>query len=238
MGKKILIAVPCMDQVPAPFMQSIAMIQKGDNSCAIAVQMGSLVYTSRNDLGRKAIEDEYDYVMWFDSDMVFRQDTLLRMLQVMDDNNIDFLTGLYFRRQPPFTPTIFDQLDVEGEWEYTVDEETGEETKHFTTSGTVTHHNIDKVPDGLCKIAGCGFGCVLVKTDVLFDVQAAFGTMFNPFLGIGEDLAFCWRARHLGYDIWLDPSIECGHVGYSVINRSFFNAYSNAQKQKEDAENV
>lgn len=86
--------------------------------------------------------------------------------------------------------------------------------------------------------AGCGFGCVLVKTDVLFEVQAAFGTMFNPFLGIGEDLAFCWRARHLGYDIWLDPSIECGHVGYSVINRSFFNAYSNAQKQKEDAENV
>lgn len=220
MSRKILIAVPCMDQVPAPFMQSIAMIRKGDNECAIACQMGSLVYTSRNELGAKAIKDEYDYVMWFDSDMVFQQDTMLKMLKIMDENDIDFLTGLYFRRQPPFTPVIFDRLEVLGEGE------------------CVDHHNYETVPEGLTEVAGCGFGCVLVKTDVLFEVQAAFGTMFNPFLSIGEDLAFCWRARHLGYDIWLDPSIECGHVGYSVINRSFFNAYSNAQKQKEGAENV
>ena len=54
---KILIAIPCMDQVPAPFAQSLAMIRKGENSCAVAFQMGSLIYTSRNNLAKKAIED-------------------------------------------------------------------------------------------------------------------------------------------------------------------------------------
>lgn len=212
---KILIAVPCMDQVPAPFMQAISMIQKGDNKCAIAVQMGSLVYTSRNDLTRKALEDEYDYVMWFDSDMVFQQDTMLRMLKVMEENDIDFLTGLYFRRVAPFTPVLFDKLEV------------------IDDGATIEHHNFDYIPEGLTEVAGCGFGCVLIKTDVLFDVVAAYNAAFTPFSGFGEDLAFCWRARSLGYKIMCDPSIECGHVGYSVINRSFYQAYSNAQKQKE-----
>lgn len=220
MSKRILIAVPCMDQVPAPFMQSISMIRKGDNECAIACQMGSLVYTSRNELGAKAIKDEYDYVMWFDSDMVFHQDTMLKMLKVMDDNDIDFLSGLYFRRQPPFTPVIFDRLEL------------------LEDGSGVDHHNCESVPEGLTEVAGCGFGCVLVKTDVLFDVQAKYGGMFTPFASMGEDLAFCWRARSLGYKIYCDPSIECGHVGYSVINRAFYNVYSKTQKKKEDAENV
>lgn len=218
--KRILIAVPCMDQVPAPFMQSISMIRKGDNKCAIAVQMGSLVYTSRNDLAKKAIQDEFDYVMWFDSDMVFPQDTLLRMIDVMDSNGLDFLTGLYFRRQAPFTPVIFDKLEVA---------EDGLSTDH---------HNMETVPEGLTEVAGCGFGCVLVKTDVLFDVTSTYGAPFTPFSGMGEDLSFCWRARSLGYKIVCDPSIECGHVGYSVINRSFYQAYQNAQKAKKEGTDV
>lgn len=218
--RKILIAVPCMDQVPAPFMQSIAMLRKGKNECAIAVQSGSLIYTSRNELAKKAIQNESDYVMWLDSDMVFPPDTMIRMLEIMDENDIDFLTGLYFRRQPPFTPVIFDQLEV-----------------HEDGQG-VDHHNFETIPEERIKVAGCGFGCVLMKTDVLFDVASKYGGMFSPFAGMGEDLAFCWRARSLGYDIWCDPKIECGHVGYSVINRSFFGAYSNAHKQKEDAESV
>lgn len=216
--KKILIAVPCMDQVPAPFCQAISMIRKGENECAIAFQMGSLVYTSRNNLGRKAIEDEYDYIFWLDSDMVFRQDILLKMIEVLDANNLDFLTGLYFRRVAPFTPVLYEELEVKEDGE-------GCDWKEF-----------EEIPDQLFEVAGCGFGCALMKTDVAFEVQAAFGTMFNPFLGMGEDLAFCWRARQLGYKIYCDPTMECGHVGYSVVNRKFYQSFRNAQNKKEEAD--
>ena len=218
--KKILIAIPCMDQVPAPFAQSLAMIRKGENHCAVAFQMGSLIYTSRNNLAKKAIEDDYDFVFWLDSDMVFQQDTLLRMLDVLEKNNLDFLTGLYFRRVAPFSPVLFSKLEI------------------FDNGNGCDWEEPEEVPAELTEVAGCGFGCVLMKTDVIFDVATRYGAnMFNPFSGLGEDLAFCWRARDCGYKIYCDPSIACGHVGYSVVTHNFYVSYRDAH-QKEELEDV
>lgn len=211
---KILIAIPCMDQVPAPFAQSLAMIQKTEDNVACAFQMGSLIYTSRNNLALQAMKTEFDYMLWLDSDMVFQQDLLIRMKQTMDEKGLDFLTGLYFRRVPPFTPVLFDQLDI-------------------AEDGSCTWTDWKDVPEGLFKIGGCGFGCVLIKTDVLFDVQAKFGEMFNPIANMGEDLSFCWRARQCGYDIWCDPSLVCGHVGYTVINEKFYESYRSVHPEME-----
>ena len=41
---KTLIAVPCMDQVPAPFCQSLAQLQK-EGECVLAMKSGALIYT-------------------------------------------------------------------------------------------------------------------------------------------------------------------------------------------------
>ncbi len=49
--------------------------------------------------------------------------------------------------------------------------------------------------------------------------------MFAPIANNGEDIAFCWRARECGYKIYCDPSVECGHVGYSVVDGQFFKAF-------------
>ena len=205
---KILIAVPCMDQVPAPFCQSLAQIQK-TGECVLAMKSGSLIYTSRNDLATQAIQIDADYVMWFDSDMVFKPDTMVRMLDTMQKNDIDILTGLYFRRVPPYSPVLFDKLEMRGEaclW------------SEFKT-----------IPEGLFEVGGCGFGCVLMKTDVFFDVQSRFGNMFAPIANTGEDLAFCWRARNCGYKIVCDPSVICGHVGYSVVDDQFYKVFGAAK---------
>lgn len=211
---KIMIAVPCMDQVPAPFAQSLAMIRKPDDDVACSFQMGSLIYTSRNNLALQAMKTEFDYMLWLDSDMVFQQDLLIRMKQTMDEKGLDFLTGLYFRRVPPFTPVLFDQLDID-------------------ENGICTWTDWKDVPEGMFKIGGCGFGCVLIKTDVLFNVQAKFGELFNPIANMGEDLSFCWRARQCGYDIWCDPSLVCGHVGYTVINDKFYESYRSVHPEME-----
>lgn len=211
---KIMIAVPCMDQVPAPFAQSLAMIRKPDDDVACSFQMGSLIYTSRNNLALQAMKAEFDYMLWLDSDMVFQQDLLVKMKQVMDEKDLDFVTGLYFRRVPPFTPVLFDQLDID-------------------ENGICTWTDWKDVPEGMFKIGGCGFGCVLIKTDVLFDVQAKFGEMFSPIANMGEDLSFCWRARQCGYDIWCDPSLVCGHVGYTIINDKFYQSYRSVHPEKE-----
>lgn len=213
---KILIAVPCMDQVPAPFCQSLAMLKKvGD--CVLAMQMGSLIYTSRNNLASKAIQSEADYVFWLDSDMAFEPDTLIRMMDVLQKNDLDILTGLYFRRVKPYTPVLFDKLEKrEGE-------------ENFDWSEFLD------IPDHLFEVGGCGFGCVMMKTDPFLDVQSKFGNMFGPIGNTGEDLAFCWRARQCGFKIWCDPTIICGHVGYMISDERFYESFKRQLLAEQDA---
>ena len=205
---RTLIAVPCMDQVPAPFAQSLTMLQK-TGECMLSMQIGSLIYTSRNNLAQMAIQMDVDYVFWLDSDMVFEPDTLIRMMDTLQKNDYDILTGLYFRRVPPYTPVLFDKLDI-----------------HRNICSWTEFHEIPEEP---FEIGGCGFGCVLMKADVFYDVQAKHGNMFAPLGNNGEDIAFCWRARDCGFKIYCDPSVICGHVGYSVVDDQFFKAF--CQKQ-------
>lgn len=202
---KILIAVPCMDQVPAPFCNSLALLQKAGD-CTLMMKSGSLIYTSRNALATAAIHTEADLVFWLDSDMVFQPDTLVRMVKTLQERNLDMLTGLYFRRVPPYSPVLFDQMDIDGV------------KAKFT--------EFQAIPDELFEVGACGFGCVLMKTDVFFDVQSKYGNMFAPIGNNGEDVAFCWRARQCGYKIFCDPSVICGHVGYSVVDDQFFKVFS------------
>lgn len=195
---KTLIAIPCMDQVPALFAQSLACLRMV-GECQIAFQMGSLVYTSRNELAKFAIKNEFDYVFWLDSDMVFDDDILERMMKTMQDNDLDFLTGLYFRRTMPYTPVLFNELTLKTVgWKFS---------------------DFEELPEhGLFEVGGCGFGCVLMSTDVLISVQSKHRQMFNPLNNGGEDVSFCWLARDCGYKIMCDPEITPGHVGYAVMN--------------------
>ena len=203
---KILIAVPCMDQVPAQFAQSLAALDKV-GECGIAFQISSLIYTSRNKLAMLAVQKACDYVLWLDSDMVFPRDTLKRLLE--DKDKGDIVTGMYFRRVEPYHPCLFSKLEI--------DENGG------------ALEDLKEIPNEIFEVEGCGFGCVLTPVNVLVDVISKFGDMFSPYNAVGEDLSFCWRARQCGYKIVCDPSIPLGHVGHYVVDRGFYEAYAKAK---------
>lgn len=212
--KKILIAVPCMNQVPAEFAYSLANMQKVDQ-CATLFKIGTLVYVARDELAKASLASGADFIFWLDSDMEFKPDVLKRMIQTYDENDVDILSGLYFRRVEPYTPTLFEYLDLD-------DENLG--WKEFT-----------HIPAEPFEVAGCGFGCVLMKTEIFPEVQNEFGAMFTPLKGMGEDLAFCWRARKLGYKIMCDPRIALGHIGYNIVTKDFFlNYQERSNNEKND----
>lgn len=201
---KTLIAIPCMDQVPALFAQSLATMRMV-GECQIAFQIGSLIYTSRDDLARYAMKEGFDYVLWLDSDMVFPEDFHERMFKTLTENNLDILSGIYYKRKPPYSPVIFDKMQLKGKiWDYSW---------------------LEDVPDSLFEVGACGFGCVLLKTEVLMSVQLKHGYLFHPMQNGGEDVAFCVRARDCGYKIMCDPSIVCGHVGNVVITDTLYKQY-------------
>lgn len=201
MDKKILIAIPCMDLVQASFAQSLASLNKV-GQCAVAFNACSLIYDSRNKLAAKAMKDEFDYVLWLDSDMVFSPDILEKL--IADDK--DMVSGLYFRRTSPYTPVIFKDSELK--------------------DGRLVWSDYTDYPKGeLFKVAGAGFGCVLMKTDMIFDMIGKYGDWFTPLYSSGEDLSFCYRARELGYEIWCDSRIKCGHMSHQMITEDFYEAF-------------
>lgn len=199
---KTLIAVPCMDQVAAPFAQNLAAMQK-DGECYVSFIIGSLIYESRNNFCKQALATKADYVLWLDSDMVFPGDIMPRMHKHMEEGK-DIVTGLYFRRRAPFTPVLFKELG-------------------HTEDGLGTHENYDDYPkDSVFEVAGCGFGCVMLRTEILTAIGLNSRDWFAPAYGFGEDLSFCLRARELGYKIWCDSSIKCGHIGQLVVDEAVY----------------
>lgn len=205
--KKILIAIPCMDMVSARFAQSLSTLKKTEH-CVVSFLINSLIYDSRNKLAAYAVEEEFDYILWLDSDMVFPPNTLERMMKTLDEHpEIDILNALYFRRGAPFTPVAFDVLDI-------------------NDKGECNFVDMTEVPEGLKEIAGCGFGCVLMRTDCLIDLAAKYGsnTWFTPIGNTGEDCAFCIRARNEGYKIFCDPTIPIGHMAYAPVSGSVYEA--------------
>lgn len=202
---KTLIAVPCMDQVAAPFAQALASLNK-EGECSVAFHIGSLIYDSRNNIAKQALQMGADYVMWFDSDMTFPADTLQRMLQHMREGK-EIVSGLYFRRVSPFTPVAFREIII------------------GDTPESCSWKDFNDYPKGkIFEAAGIGFGCAMTKTEVLLDVAMNYQTMFTPLMGFGEDLSFCHRAAQLGHKIWIDPTIKCGHIGHMTVTEAVFEA--------------
>lgn len=194
---KTIIAVPCMDSVASGFAQSLACLNK-IGECNVRFQVGSLIYHSRNQLAREAISGGFDYVLWLDSDLIFNPDIMERMMADLERPEVDIVTGIYYRRVAPYSPTIF----KEGEKQI----ETYEDYPH----------------DDLFEIAACGFGCVMFKTGILADIVMQQGNWFEPMNGAGEDIAFCTRARLSGLKIFADPKIQLGHLGHIYITEQFF----------------
>lgn len=193
---RILIAIPSMDTVSVHFCRSLVCLNKLE-ACSVSFVINSLIYSSRNELARQAIEGGYEYVLWLDSDMVFDPDTLCRLMLDLEDGR-DIVSGIYFRRVRPFAPVLFSRLEIEGK--------------------TCWSEGVETYPDELFEIAGCGFGCVLMRTAVLREIYETDGPIwFSPIGNVGEDCAFCIRARAHGHRIWCDPAVKCGHVGHNII---------------------
>lgn len=204
---RTLIAIPCLDMIDVRFAESLSRLEPV-GEVDIAFQPSSLIYHSRNNLALKAIEGRYDYVLWLDSDIVFEPDLLQRMFESI--GNDYFLTALYFSRRSPYKPSIWKKVELKKK----------DETKEIQP---YAEDYLDFPDNSRFEIEGCGFGCCLMKCDLLSIIYASQGLPFSPILGLGEDLTFCWKAgTACGIDLFCDSSISVGHVAQTIICKESF----------------
>lgn len=194
---KTLIAVPCMDTVYTDFMRSLLLL-KPVGEVSYGIVSGTLIYDARNIITEKAINGDYDQILWLDSDMTFAPDILEVLSEDIADNK-GFVSGLYFSRRRPVRPTIFQECCLL----------TLEDGQKLPT--TAHYHNYPK--NSVFEIKACGFGCVLMTREFLQTVTEKFGKYpFSPAVGFGEDLSFCMRAQQAGLTMYCDSRVKLGHI--------------------------
>lgn len=190
---KTLIAVPTLDSMFSLTAQCIANIRLvGD--CETKFAIGYPVDTARNLLAEYALKNDFERILWIDSDMTFAPDIMERLSKDLDDG-WDIVSGLYFKRTYPTEPVIYK----------TVTDEPSAEPY------------IDYPLDSVFPVAGCGFGGVMMKTEILADLKEP---PFKMFDGISEDLSFCLRMK--GKKMACDSKVKLGHIGRLVYTEYLY----------------
>ena len=133
---------------------------------------------------------KFDYLFAVDSDISFPQDTLQRLL----DDDKDIVSGLYIQRIP------------------------GTHHLELYKNGRLVYSDIKDL--GLFEIDSCGFGCVLIKSEVLRNIKYpyfVYKSAINHEETLSEDTYFCIKAREAGFSVWADTKILCSHHGNTVF---------------------
>ena len=187
---KLLIGVPCFDQMPVDFVRCLIKLMDRLKKDGIEYEpffaSGSLVYIAREKIVEKAVKDNFTHVLWIDSDEVFDDDIVEKLTRV----SAPIVCALMRGRHPPYNYNICDTI----------------------------HHIVDIVPKFVFEIFMCGFGCVLTEVEALKAVaKANGGRCFTPSNRLGEDFQFCERAQNLGIKIYCQPAAKVGHIGKVVV---------------------
>lgn len=193
---KVLIAVPALDTMPTQTAYCM-LTMKRDCPSRFSFIVRASCHDARNLLAREAIDSGVDRVLWIDSDMVFGDDLMLRLGEDLD-KGYDMVGGIYFRRELPTSPLVYNYIDGE--------------------TGKVEVWK-DYPRDQLFQCAGFGFGAVMMTTELLKRVG---DYAFTPFNHLSEDLSFCARALDAGARIACDSRVKVGHVGQMVIGEQLY----------------
>ena len=193
---KVLIAVPALDTMPVQTAYSMLSLKR-DCPSRFSFIVRASCHDARNLLAREAIESGADRVLWIDSDMVFDEDLMIRLGEDLDQG-WDMVCGIYFKRELPVTPVIYSDIDA-------------------AEGRTRVYMNYPK--DAMFAINGCGFGAVMMTTELLKRVG---DYPFTPLPHLSEDLSFCRRATDAGARIACDSRIKVGHVGVIAYGEAMY----------------
>lgn len=204
--KRILVCMPTRGSVEAATFKSLWDMQiPQDVHLNLEIVSGYDVSTGRNVLVDKAINGQYDYTLWIDSDVIVPQNLLARLYEHACTGN-DIVTGYYCKK------TDADKI-MEIFCATPADE-----------NAQVNMREADKpAVSGLYPVNGAGFGCILVKTDVFrklieaYPDHRVFEYVSNKQEICSEDLFFFRHTKEQGYQLMVDTSLRCGHIGQKIF---------------------
>lgn len=215
----VMMGIPLKDSMPKQTAFSVArtMYEAGKIGLDLKFAIGS---ASNNDRSRDIVLDGFlssnqDRLFWIDSDMVWKPEDFFKL--VAYSTLVDIVLASYPAKTEDPAP-------------FFVDMDSPAETNEL----------------GLLKIKGAGLGfCCMSRKSVqaiadmspeVYDqsIGRKRKKVFRHDIHEGndrtEDFAFFADAMECGFDIWLDPHIELGHIGQREWRGKFSDA-SNIEYQ-------
>lgn len=206
---KVLIGMPNIGGIPPKVASCLFKLAKRINADSVAFLDCSLIYDARNDFALEAINGGYDELLFIDSDIIFPDDCYEK-LKALD---ADIATGIYYGRRGNHNPIIYKEITPL---------RLTEDGKDFIPAESKP---FDEIPEGTFEVKGCGMGMCLIKTKALDEIcEVSHNAPFEPYMGLGEDLAFCYRAAQSGFKIKANSYIQLGHIGERVYTKEDYKA--------------
>jgi hypothetical protein len=162
--------------------------------------------TENLNLIMRQLRDEDQWVWIMGDDHCWQNDTLVRMLQTMDEHpEIDVLVPLVTKRNPPWHLVLFEELDQ-------VDES-------YHSTPLFKPLDWEQVPsEGVFEVDAAGSAGMLLRRHVIDALEDPWFYSTTDLNGRGvvlnEDVTFCTRIRREhGFRIFATADCVLGHLG-------------------------
>lgn len=228
-GRDVFVGFPCYKQTnPVTAFAMIALaLDFGRDKIRYDMSVGdAMVYHSRNRIAEKFLQTDAKYLFMMDDDIIpcigrpaWMKSNVVsargltdlplqrHILHRLINSGKTLVGGAYFGRQEGAKLMCSDQSLVKNARQY---------------------------DDFIVPVDWIGTGCLLVHRQVLLDIKEKFPELtpssaqlaadpeapFDFFLpmkgGVGEDIAFCHRAKQVGHQAHIDLGTPVFHVGYKT----------------------
>lgn len=205
-GVKVMLAMPTHRDLPPQtaisLLQTQDALRQRNISSDIEIQIGgSLPHHARTKLAWHFLQSDCTHLFWLDSDMTWKADDFLRILSF--GTKLECVGAAYpCRGDPP----------------------------RFFLAGMPT--DVEANEFGCIPVRGMGLGFTCVQRIVIEKIAASAQKLIYPDIqdgetpvpelfhcegkngyARGEDIAFFDDAKDHGFQLYVDPSIELGHMG-------------------------
>ena len=206
--ERIFVGIPCYGSAPAPTLEDFMRMayyfgrKYPEYEFFLGIIDKTEQYRARNRIVEAAIGTGAKYLLMLDDDMVVdienssqpsqRYEFLRKMISDMDEKpDAGVIGALYFQRGGEYHPVA---MNTEG-------------GKYYWLRDEQIQHKLQPV-----DIAGGG--CLLIRMSVFDRIPSPW---FEPEMQVdgpsrGTDVQICEKSREAGFSVWLDSSIELGHV--------------------------
>ena len=207
----LLIATPTHDgKLDHSYVTSLVKTLKRDVGMPVDTYFlayDSLIQSARNRILEYALRNAYEYTLFIDSDISWDS----RWVKKMIDSKKDVISGVYKTKR--------------------------EDVEEYAVSYHPDRLSINE--DGLAKVAGVGFGFIMLSKDALgylwahsnsdpyydYESHSTYKNIFEVKIIenelYSEDMIACKKLRDGGFDIYIDPEMECIHTGYKKYSGDF-----------------